>query len=59
MKLQNVRYWHKADIRTQPGNVRYLGVKRACLFALQMSANDPKRTLATATWRHVRPPFSV
>jgi hypothetical protein len=27
-------------------NVRYWGVKRTGRFALQMSANDPKRTLS-------------
>ena len=40
---RNVRFWPKADIslrRTCP----LLGVKRTCHFALQMSANDPKRT---------------
>ena len=51
--------WHKADMREPPINVRYwhlslvhvhmsaLGVKRTCLFALRMSAYDPKQTSVT------------
>jgi hypothetical protein len=38
--------WHKADIPSCTAHVRFWGVERTCLFALQLSANDPKRTLA-------------
>jgi hypothetical protein len=39
----NVRFWHKADIRTHSADVRF-GVKRTWLSHAEMSAYDPKRT---------------
>ena len=36
----------KTDIQLAPANVRFLGVKGTCVFAAQMSAFDPKRTLS-------------
>jgi hypothetical protein len=33
-----------------------LGVKRTCLFALQMSAYDPKRTFVSVDRTRARPP---
>jgi hypothetical protein len=36
--------WPKADIRSTQ-LMSFSGVKRTCLFAAQMSAFDPKRTL--------------
>ena len=50
-ELLNVRYWHKADIRLCTAQCPLSGVKRTCLFALQMSAFDPKRTSRT---KHLR-----
>ena len=38
-----VRYWHLMDMAPSPLS----GVKRTFLLALQMSANDPKRTLGS------------
>jgi hypothetical protein len=44
-KTGNVRYWHKADMPSCTAHVRFWGgVKRTYHFALQISANDPKRT---------------
>ena len=45
MDFADVRYWHLADIELCSANVRFWGVKRPSLFALPMSAYDPKRTL--------------
>jgi hypothetical protein len=39
----DVRFWHKADIEGV-AECPLLGVKRTCLFALQMSAFDPYAT---------------
>jgi hypothetical protein len=39
----NVRYWYLADMP-----FCFWGVKRTWRFALQVSANDPKRTLSMA-----------
>jgi hypothetical protein len=38
-----VRFWPLVDIRNAQ-SMSLLGIKRTCLFALHMSANDPKRT---------------
>ena len=57
-KLLNVRYWHFTGIRS--ATAQCLLLKRTCLFALQMSAFDPKRTSASfpanlhlASWKVV------
>src|SRR5262249_45051817 len=45
--MRNVRFWPKADMpKTQ--SMSLLGVKRTWPIAVQMSANDPKRTLEGA-----------
>ena len=48
MRTLDVRYWHKADIAELHCTCPLLGVKRTCLFALHMSAYDPKRTFLVA-----------
>ena len=40
-----VRSWHKADIRASAPQMSAFGGKADMVFALQMSAYDPKRTL--------------
>src|SRR5262249_43043945 len=55
---------HDASIRhgEKRNRCRYWGVKRTCRFALQMSAFDPKRTLANPSTSDVgglRPPFHM
>ena len=44
-KRLHVRYWRQSRHRLVHCTCPLLGVKRTCRFALQMSANDPKRTL--------------
>ena len=46
-RRRDVRFWHKADIPSCDCTCPLLGVKRTCLFALHMSAFDPKRTWRT------------
>jgi hypothetical protein len=48
LKLQNVRFWPKADIPNCTAHVRSRGVKRTWVSALHMSAFDPKRHSAIA-----------
>ena len=45
--MVDVRYWHLADIAADAEDVFLLGVKRTSLIRYLMSANDPKRTIAT------------
>ena len=51
--LRNVCLWHKADIPSCTAHVRFSGVKRTWLFALRMSAFDPKRTSGAAAARKI------
>ena len=47
--VDDVRYWHLADIDITPSNVRF-GIKRTSLIRSLMSAYDPKRTLQPSFW---------
>jgi hypothetical protein len=59
-RMRHVGYWPKVDIGYRTADVRFRGVKQTCLFALHVSADDPKRDSSySMPPRHFPPPWSV